>query len=174
LVSIGTFAPWHGWDKVLYALANIKNNNDVFNIKYYIIGDGVELKNLTILCNKLNLQDYVFFLGTKKREDYVNIINRCNLGVGSLAWERVGVKVASPLKNREYISCGIPVVYNAFDIDISNSGFGFEINSDLESIQTFFNWFIDFNDPKDKNDYYNFAKEKLDMDIKFKSILMNL
>ena len=170
LVSIGSIAPWHGWDKLINMLTKI-NETRQLPIRYYIIGDGMELDTLKKLVYFNKLEKSVFFLGKMKREEYVPFISSCDLGIGSLGWERVGVKVASPLKSREYICCGIPVVFSAFDTDISNTCYGFEINPDNASIFNFFSSFMKTNVEYDKNAFKNFALQVLDMKSKLFIIL---
>jgi len=170
VVSLGSVAPWHGWDKLINLISKINKTREI-PLRYYIIGDGIELDNLKKMVIQNNVCDSVFFLGKMKREEYVPFISCCDLGIGSLAWDRVGVTIASPLKSREYICCGIPVVYSSFDIDISNSPFGFEISTDSLSIYKFTTEVDKLALNKKKSDYFEFARGNLDMKIKLFYIL---
>ncbi len=173
IVSIGSIAPWHGWDKLIN-LITIINERRYKPIRYYIIGDGVELENLKKLVAQHKLERSVFFLGKMKREEYVPFVSCCDLGIGSLAWERVGVKIASPLKSREYVCCGIPVVFNAFDIDLSNTSYGFEIDSKDSSILEFFSTYENTKNILDKNSFTLFSLQVLDMKNKLMKILKKI
>jgi len=170
IVSIGSIAPWHGWDKLINLMTKI-NNTRQLPLRYYIIGDGVELEYLKKLVYFNKLDKSVFFLGKMNREEYVPFISCCDLGIGSLGWERVGVKVASPLKSREYVCCGIPVVFSAFDTDISNTNYGFQIDSNIISIFDFFSSYEKSNIKCDKNTFYAFSLQVLDMKNKLFMIL---
>lgn len=173
LVSIGSIAPWHGWDKFINLISEI-NERRLKPIRYYIIGEGVELDNLKKLVIHYKLERSVFFLGKMKREDYVPFISCCDLGIGSLAWDRVGVKIASPLKSREYVCCGIPVVFTAFDIDLSNTDYGFEIDSRDSSILEFFSSYEKTENKIDKNSFILFSLQFLDMNNKLLRILKKI
>jgi hypothetical protein len=170
IVSIGSIAPWHGWDKLINMMTKI-NETRQLPLRYYIIGDGVELENLKKLVYFNKLHKSVFFLGKMKREDYVPFISSCDLGIGSLGWERVGVKIASPLKSREYVCCGIPVVFTAFDTDISNTNYGFQIDFNNISIFNFFSTYKKSNIKCDKNLFIAFSLQVLDMKNKLFTIL---
>jgi glycosyltransferase involved in cell wall biosynthesis len=170
IVSIGSIAPWHGWDKLINLMTKINETRQI-PLRYYIIGDGAELEKLKKLVFSNKLEKSVFFLGKMKREDYVPFISSCDLGIGSLGWERVGVKTASPLKSREYICCGIPVVFTAFDKDISNTNYGFQVDFNKSSIFNFFSTYKITNVKCDKNAFKTFSLQVLDMKNKLFMIL---
>lgn len=169
IVSIGSIAPWHGWDRLINMMPKI-NESRHLPMRYYIIGDGVELENLKKVVEDNNLGKSVFLLGKMVREEYVPFISCCDLGIGSIGWDRVGVKVASPLKSREYICCGIPVVFSAFDIDISNTNYGFQIDPDSDAIFNFFSTYMKTTQCE-KSAYSTFAVQVLDMENKLLKIL---
>lgn len=170
LISIGNNAPWHGWDKLIRLLPKINQYREM-PINFFIIGDGPGIESLKQYVNENVLENNVLFLGKQNRENYVSFISQCDLGVSSLSWELIGVQVASPLKSREYICCGIPVVFTAFDKDLSNTKYGFQINFDDNSILEFFIGLEKSTLNKNKEDYFIFAQEFLDMQKKLLIIL---
>ena len=98
LLTIANLAPWHGIDKVLIALSNVK-----YEFEYNIIGSGDQLTYLKQIVLDLKLENKVFFKGFMNKEKYLNYLHKSTLGIGSLAWSRVGLQISSTLKNREYI-----------------------------------------------------------------------
>jgi len=165
-IIIANLAPWHGVDKILIALSKIN-----YNFELKIVGDGVEYEKLQLLSNKLNLENSVLFLGNMNRKEYVKYLYSSDLGIGSMSWDLIGVKVSSALKLREYVSCGLPVVFTSFDPDLSDQEFAFQVDGSQNSIDQFFSTlpFLDNSISSDK--IRSFAKNKLSMKEKMKSIL---
>jgi hypothetical protein len=57
----------------------------------------------------------IFFHGYKSAKDLDELIMLMNFGVGILGFHRVGIYEASPLKERLYLSCGLPYVSSVID-----------------------------------------------------------
>ena len=136
-----------------------------------IIGNGVEFENLNSLVSTLNLDNKVNFCGRLEKSNYVDYIINSDLGIGSLNWSLVNVKVSSALKLREYISCGIPVVYTSYDPDLNDQKFAFEINDNQVSIDRFFYHFPNKLKKLVALKLLILLKKKLSMKIKLKTIL---
>ena len=94
-----------------------------------------------------------------------------DLGIGSMSWDLIGVKVSSALKLREYVSCGLPVVFTSFDPDLSDQEFAFQVDGSQNSIDQFFSTLPFLENPISSNKIRSFAKSKLSMKVKMKSIL---
>lgn len=165
-IIIANLAPWHGVDKILIALSKIN-----YNFELKIVGDGVEYEKLQLLSNKLNLENSVLFLGNMNRKEYIKYLYSSDLGIGSMSWDLIGVKVSSALKLREYVSCGLPVVFTSFDPDLSDQEFAFQVDGSQNSIDQFFSTLPFLKNPISSNKIRRFAKSKLSMKVKMKSIL---
>jgi len=93
-----------------------------------------DLMNLT---DKLNLNNNVHFCGPLSGSALDDLFNIADMAVGSIGIYRIGLKYASPLKEKEYCARGIPFIttYNKLyegcefvvfeencdtDVDISN------------------------------------------------------
>jgi len=59
----------------------------------------------------------VYLHGPLPRSAYLEILGRCDIALGTLALHRVGMQEASPLKVREYLALGLPVVLAYSDPD---------------------------------------------------------
>lgn len=73
LISVGRHVPRKNFQLVIKALYEIKKEKDL-NIKYLLIGEGPETSKWKKLVNKLNLNDFVEFLGAfggTKRNEYL-------------------------------------------------------------------------------------------------------
>lgn len=127
-IAVGTIAPWHGWDKFLYALDMYKKNNpnyDDFHLK--VIGDGPDRMLLEEIVSENDLSDVVTFYGNIPFEDIAMHYQDQHIGLGSLGWERVGVSIASPIKSREYLMNGLNVLYATQDMDLDNFNLAFAL-----------------------------------------------
>lgn len=97
--------PWHGVD-IIEKLACFLPAYD-----FHVIGmDGK---------NKSN----IYWHGYLPEDKYIEILRRCHICVGSLGLYRIGIKEASPLKVREYLSCGYPVIIGYEDAAFINEGY---------------------------------------------------
>jgi len=122
LVAVGTVGFWHGWDNVIEAMRLLRENHHAnFAVKFTIIGEGPELRNLKRQAESSGLADNVRFLGMLYNDELYAQFADAHFGVGSLGWSRIGLKEASPLKAREYIAAGVPVIYATKDPDLENS-----------------------------------------------------
>lgn len=119
LIGIANVSYWHGYDRVIKGLKNYYDSNINFKIYFHIVGDGPELEKLKSLVDQYNLNDKIIFYGMKNGKELDKIVNMSDIGIGSLANHRKGLKRDSSLKNREYCARGIPFVIasndNAFE-----------------------------------------------------------
>ena len=122
LVAVGTVAIWHGWDKVINVIKELYDEGFAkFEIYLTIVGDGPELLRLKKMVRDYKLEEKVKFPGFLKGEALYQEYKKAHLGLGSLGWDRIGVTIASPIKNREYLAAGIPFIYATPDVDISST-----------------------------------------------------
>ena len=127
IVGAATLASWHGWDDVLQAISNVKEQGGV-EVIFHVIGDGPEKNNLMALAETLNVKKNVIFYGMQSRTAVQSIYNLCQLGVGTFKWNEIALTEASPLKYREYTSVGLPFVYSTYDADYDNTNVAIMIN----------------------------------------------
>jgi glycosyltransferase involved in cell wall biosynthesis len=104
----GVPMPWHGIDRLL-ALAAALPDWDFALI-------GLERSALTAPAPA-----NVDVRPPMRREDYADVLARADVGIGSLAMHRAGLDEASPLKVREYLAHGLPVVLGFEDTDFAGA-----------------------------------------------------
>lgn len=107
LLFLGLPAFWHGIDKVVYLARQFPNWT------FHMI--GVTREDIT------NPPSNMILYGQQKFEDYVKIAARCHAGIGTLALHRKGLNEGSPLKVREYLAMGLPVIIGYKDTDFSGN-----------------------------------------------------
>jgi hypothetical protein len=77
------------------------------------------------LVGELNVTDVppnIRLHGRVERDPLLNILATADVGLGTLALHRKSLSEASPLKLREYVAVGLPVVYGHVDPDIDLLG----------------------------------------------------
>ena len=171
IIAVGTVALWHGWDKVIYIIRDLKEEgfND-FDIKFTIIGKGPELEKLKSLVEECNLENNVFFKGFLTGQDLHNEYEKAHIGIGSLGWDRIGVNIASPIKTREYLACGLPCVYRTKDFDfLYNNKYAIHTVDDM-ALKNFIKGLSNKKLALTK-ECRDFAKNELDFGVKVKIIM---
>lgn len=56
--------------------------------------------------------DNCFYHGYLKQHEYIEILKKCHICIGSLGLKRINMREGSPLKVREYLAMGYPVIIN--------------------------------------------------------------
>lgn len=169
IVVIANLAPWHGIDLLIEALSRLE-----FKFHLHIVGDGPEKTNLESLAKRYKLGSNISFYGKLSREEYLPILKNAHLGIGSLNWDIIDVKISSALKLREYVSAGLPVIFSSFDPDLSGERNCIQVKCNVESI---FNALIECHTRSNQFsviEQLELAKKKLDMSIKVESIINEL
>ncbi len=117
IISVAMISIWHGYDRIIRGISEYYNRGGMDNILYTVIGDGEEKTNLEKMVKELNLQDHVFFVGIKLKNELEKYYNEADIALEMLAgFRRTSGKISS-IKMAEYFAKGIPVIY-ASDCDI--------------------------------------------------------
>ncbi len=91
---------WHGLDKIVKMAKTFKH------WQFKVIGtSGKDLDNL----------HYLGYLSHQKSSE---IIAQSDIGIGTLSLYKTGLQEASPLKTRQYLACGLPIIYAYKDTDL--------------------------------------------------------
>lgn len=173
LIAVASLAFWHGYDRIIKAIALIKESNPGYNLSLKIVGDGDALDSLKSLTTHLGLEDQVFFTGPLYGDNLDKAYNGTHLGVASLGLSRKGTNEASDLKTREYMAQWICVLGTGKDPDFQeHSNFRYTVPNDesIEPVAEVLKSIInsDLPSPEEARDY---AKNNLDLTIKLKKIL---
>ena len=115
--------PWHGLDKIVWLAQQL------VEFDFDIIGmDQNALKDAPA-----NLRAH----GYLNREAYIDILAQANIALGTLALHRKRGNEASPLKVREYLAVGLPVINAYRDTDfMEGADFILEIPNTENNVQT--------------------------------------
>jgi len=104
LAFIGHQAPWHGVDKIV-RMAKLFPE-----WRFHLI--GIEPVG--------GLPENILAHGHLGKEVYLPILAQADVGIGTLALHRKNMEEASPLKVREYLALGLPVIIGYVDTDFPN------------------------------------------------------
>lgn len=121
LIGVAQLANWHGYDRLIRALAVINEQALPYKVSFTIVGDGHERPALETLVKQLGLEDQVIFTGMLTGKKLDEVFSDKHIGVASLGLYRIGLEEASVLKTREYIARGLPVIGVGEDPDFEKS-----------------------------------------------------
>jgi len=105
IMLLGVDSPWNGLDKITEAMSKQSSK-----IKLYVVGNVKHISE----------NEDIIYTGQLSHGQITKLIvdKKICAGVATLALERKGITEAAPLKVREYLSRGLPVIYNYKDTDI--------------------------------------------------------
>lgn len=107
---VANFAPWHGLDRLLLAVAKS-------DAKFILHLVGSVPSSLISLTNDSRIKLH----GQLEQKQIAQLSEQCWIGLASFALDRKKMKEACPLKVREYLMLGLPVYGDYQDIFPKNS-----------------------------------------------------
>lgn len=152
LVAVASMTRWHGYERVLQGMQEYYSKGGKRNVIFRLVGDGGQLSYYQRLCDKYQLQDYVFFCGRQQGEALDRIYDDSDIAIGSLGMYKTGLKSAAPIKLREYCARGIPFIYGYDDTSFTDEDyFGYRISYDdspvnIEEVIAFYERLYDGSD----------------------------
>src|SRR5207247_9128294 len=100
---------WHGLDKIAWLAGQLPD------VDFDVVGyDDVRLREAL----GPSTPDNLHARGILARAEYEPILAACDLAIGTLALHRKNMHEACPLKVREYLAYGLPVVIGYEDTDL--------------------------------------------------------
>lgn len=166
LVFIGSpNQPWHGIDKIIQLARRL---GDDFHIHLV----GPQEKDIAIFNPPSNVIAYGYLT------DYADVLYKSHIAIGTLALHRKEMNEASPLKVREYLACGFPIIIGYEDsafknvpqlpdfvLSLPNTEDSIESQESIEKIRIFclknFDRIISHNEVKDFIDSNIFEKKRI-------------
>src|SRR5690606_24442717 len=173
LIAVAQFASWHGYDRLINALAALKEKYGFERVRLTLVGDGDELLSLKKLVETLGLRSQVSFSGMLRGDELDRAFEGAHIGISSLGLYRKGLNEASDLKTREYMARGLPVIGVGKDPDFEeDSPFRFVVPND-DSVESLVEFLYTVNEralplPQDVR---RFAENHLSLQGKLSAIL---
>lgn len=135
--------PWHGVDKIIELAIKAPSLN--FDIIGY---DQAQVKASLRRQRKYHdaLPSNVFCHGFLHEDKYLPILKNADVAISSLALHRIQINEISPIKTREYLAYGIPVLVAYEDSDFLTTNFDFilKIPNEENNINDYSNEILDF------------------------------
>jgi hypothetical protein len=108
LIFIGTQEHYWGGIEQIFELAKLRPHFVI-----HVIGIDAD--------NTFDNLPNVIFHGKLEQEKYHKIASECTAGLSTLSLGKKGMREASPLKSREYLALGLPIITRYRDTDFHNS-----------------------------------------------------
>lgn len=148
--------PWHGIDKIEYLASECPE------FDFHIVGEeGISHSNIK-------------YYGYKSFSELQEIVKKCDVSVSTLSLHTKEMEEASPLKSRQYLAHGVPIIYAYDDTDLNgDEEFSLKIPNTPDNIQKNIQKIKDFvvkchGNSELRKQARKFAEEKLDITIKDK------
>ncbi len=105
IVSIGRLVPWKGFRMLIKIMPRLFDINQFFRL--VIIGDGPERKNLESIVKNMRLENKVFLVGKKTKEELALFSAAADIFVLNTAYEGFSHQIL------EAMAAGVPVITTA-------------------------------------------------------------
>jgi hypothetical protein len=150
---------WHGIDKIIYIAEKLPE------FDFHFIGNnGDSIGN-------------IYYHGYLGKEESSNIISSCDVGVSTMSLHVKDMDEASPLKSRQYLAHGLPIIYAYKDTDLNgDEDFALRISNSTDNVEVHINeikLFIEkcFNNTELRLESRKFSEDYLDVNVKEKDRL---
>lgn len=115
VMVVGTLHRWHGVDRIMKGLQKYRNEKVFIELDF--IGFSEEESEFSISTPTYRVKA----LGRMNSVQLERAMMNYHVAIGSLALHRIGLKEASPLKVRQCLMAGVPMVLGYDDTDVSHS-----------------------------------------------------
>lgn len=181
LLGLSSMFAFHGFDRLLRGLKTYYASEKSVKIYFHIVGDdiGGERKKYQCYVNNEKLNGYIKFYDQKIGDELSSLCNEIDIAVGSLGMYRVGLKIASSLKTREYFARGFPVV-SGCPIDVllgKDYPYCIEFENDNSEIDVakIVNWYENLTSREDikviSENIRKFAEQNCDIAVAMKEVI---
>lgn len=173
VIVVASICRWHGYDRFINSMKQYIKDNNENTVRFYLVGGGQNedinyLKNIVV---ENRLQDFVYFTGPKDGKELDDLYEKMDFAVSSLALFRAGGG-HNPIKTKEYIAKGLPVVTGYEDkIVPSTLEFIYRVSNDesIFKLDKIIEWYKKGNFNVEKIRQY--AEEKVSWDSQIKIII---
>jgi hypothetical protein len=172
VMLVGSVAIWHGYERLLHSLIGAKPSR---RVRLLLVG----MDRPSDFSWPSEIQHTVEWLGRKSKSEVAAILKTCHIAVGTLALYKKSMKEASPLKVRECLLMGLPMILGYHDTDITPDNrflpYVFQVPNDNSKIdfQALADWFDLLSHDEDYRKRISaLANQTLSMEAKAKGYLV--
>lgn len=172
MIGVGTIYSYHGYEKVICDMENTNcrvSNGDVY---FHIVGESQEINRLKRIVAEKGMQHNVVFYGKLYGEKLIEVYNKCNLGIGTLALSLRNADIDTAIKNIEYFSVGLPVVTSGYIFDLKADEEYYIIQKENKKMQ--FDKLLDFSNAFYQRDDSKDELEKVLYKFEWKNIMQSV
>ena len=119
----------NGYDRLIKGIAQSQ-----LNVQLTIIGEGKECDKLRKLSFEYGLENRINFHVKLSTKEINKLYKSHHICVGPLGIHRTNLSVASPLKTKEYLSKGLPVLKSYIESNINDFGLFINVPGDDDPI----------------------------------------
>lgn len=178
LIAVAFFGKFHGYDRLLEAMAREKELVDKYSIHFHLVGDGFAIKQYKALVERFGLEENVSFHGRLFGDELDSVYDISDIAIDTLGRHRVGCYYNSSLKGKEYGAKGLPMVSGVrTDLDKYGENFYFRVSADEEpiSIQAILSFYFSLIEKETKKQLADrirsTTKKYFDYDVSFDPVL---
>ena len=122
IITASYFAHWHGYERLIYGMADYYSNGGERNIIFHLVGLGEAIQLYQEIIKKYKLEKYVIIHGWKGGKELDDIFENADIGIDSLGLHKMDLERSSTLKAREYCARGLPII-SEIDIDFLDNNY---------------------------------------------------
>ena len=158
LLAVASMNFWHGYDRVIAGMGEYRRKGGTRRIVLHIAGDGPEIPKLREMAANLGVANDVVFHGFRSGSELDEIASVSDIAVCSLGLHRLGLTDVSPIKVREYMAQGFPMI-SVEAVDITEMLTGHELLVPMDDSPVSMEDVIAFYDKKDLGNPESAKKE---------------
>ena len=146
--------------------ANYLKENDINDIKIWIIGDGPKKSKILNSIKKSNLENILKYYGFKHISEIPDYINKSDIGFSPRKMGLIN-ETAFPVKVYEYMGCGIPIIISPkseVGEFVENNNIGFQVKGSKE-LKKLHNYVLKLKNNKEI--YKNYSDNSLQTSTQF-------
>ena len=121
LIAVGKWRDWHGLEHLIKGIKEYYNGRNARKVFLDIVGSGSEIETYKSLVVENKLEDYIIFHGSKTGIELDTLLERANIGIGTLAIHKKKVLIDSSLKHRLYCNNNLPFILTNKDLDFPSN-----------------------------------------------------
>lgn len=117
LIFVAYMQKHHGFERLLYGMKEYYASEVERDVICHCVGDGPELSAYKRMAEEFGIEDKIIFYGKRNGKELDEVYDKADFAVSSLGLYKIGIYMISPLKIREYLAKGLPVI-SGCDVDI--------------------------------------------------------
>lgn len=146
LIAVASFQRHHGYERIIKGITEYYAQGGTRRIVLDLVGGGDECNNYRKMVEECSIQDHVVFWGPKHGEELTKIYEQADIGLGSFAFYKIGLELASSLKLREYLARGLPIIAGSRQDLFSEETFPYYLEFPNDDSSVNMNRIVDFYD----------------------------